>query len=141
MMAISFQSNINFNLSNKRKVKTWIKNVVTKYGFKIGDVTILFTDDEYIKELNIKYLNHHYFTDILTFDYSSGLVLNGDIVISIDTVRSNSILYSTSIDDELLRVIIHGFLHLLGFNDKSSEESRKMRELEDGALNIFYSND
>lgn len=141
MMAISFQSNINFNLSNKRKVKTWIKNVVTKYGFKIGDVTILFTDDEYIKELNIKYLNHHYFTDILTFDYSSGFVLNGDIVISIDTVRSNSILYSTSIDDELLRVIIHGFLHLLGFNDKSSEESRKMRELEDGALNIFYSND
>lgn len=140
-MAISFQSNINFNLSNKRKVKTWIKNVVTKYGFKIGDVTILFTDDEYIKELNIKYLNHHYFTDILTFDYSSGLVLNGDIVISIDTVRSNSILYSTSIDDELLRVIIHGFLHLLGFNDKSSEESRKMRELEDGALNVFYSND
>lgn len=140
-MAISFQSNINFNLSNKRKVKTWIKNVVTKYGFKIGDVTILFTDDEYIKELNIKYLNHHYFTDILTFDYSSGLVLNGDIVISIDTVRSNSILYSTSIDDELLRVLIHGFLHLLGFNDKSSEESRKMRELEDGALNIFYSND
>lgn len=140
-MAISFQSNINFNLSNKRKVKTWIKNVVTKYGFKIGDVTILFTDDDYIKELNIKYLNHHYFTDILTFDYSSGLVLNGDIVISIDTVRSNSILYSTSIDDELLRVIIHGFLHLLGFNDKSSEESRKMRELEDGALNIFYSND
>lgn len=140
-MAISFQSNINFNLSNKRKVKTWIKNVVTKYGFKIGDVTILFTDDEYIKELNIKYLNHQYFTDILTFDYSSGLVLNGDIVISIDTVRSNSILYSTSIDDELLRVIIHGFLHLLGFNDKSSEESRKMRELEDGALNIFYSND
>ncbi|HPG99267.1 MAG TPA: rRNA maturation RNase YbeY [Tenuifilaceae bacterium] len=140
-MAISFQSNINFNLSNKRKVKTWIKNVVTKYGFKIGDVTILFTDDEYIKELNIKYLNHHYFTDILTFDYSSGFVLNGDIVISIDTVRSNSILYSTSIDDELLRVIIHGFLHLLGFNDKSSEESRKMRELEDGALNIFYSND
>ncbi len=140
-MAISFQSNINFNLSNKRKVKTWIKNVVTKYGFKIGDVTILFTDDEYIKELNIKYLNHHYFTDILTFDYSSGLVLNGDIVISIDTVRSNSILYSTSIDDELLRVIIHGFLHLLGFNDKSSKESRKMRELEDGALNIFYSND
>ncbi len=140
-MAISFQSNINFNLSNKRKVKTWIKNVVTKYGFKIGDVTILFTDDEYIKELNIKYLNHHYFTDILTFDYSSGIVLNGDIVISIDTVRSNSILYSTSIDDELLRVIIHGFLHLLGFNDKSSEESRKMRELEDGALNIFYSND
>lgn len=140
-MAISFQSNINFNLSNKRKVKTWIKNVVTKYGFKIGDVTILFTNDEYIKELNIKYLNHHYFTDILTFDYSSGLVLNGDIVISIDTVRSNSILYSTSIDDELLRVIIHGFLHLLGFNDKSSEESRKMRELEDGALNIFYSND
>jgi len=136
-MAISFQSNINFNLSNKRKVKTWIKNVVTKYGFKIGDVTILFTDDEYIKELNIKYLNHHYFTDILTFDYSSGFVLNGDIVISIDTVRSNSILYSTSIDDELLRVIIHGFLHLLGFNDKSSEESRKMRELEDGALNIF----
>jgi len=140
-MAISFQSNINFNLSNKRKVKTWIKNVVTKYGFKIGDVTILFTDDEYIKELNIKYLNHHYFTDILTFDYSSGLVLNGDIVISIDTVRSNSILYSTSIDDELLRVLIHGFLHLLGFNDKSSEESRKMRELEDDALNIFYSND
>jgi len=140
-MAISFQSNINFNLNNKRKVKTWIKNVVTKYGFKIGDVTILFTDDEYIKELNIKYLNHHYFTDILTFDYSSGLVLNGDIVISIDTVRSNSILYSTSIDDELLRVIIHGFLHLLGFNDKSSEESRKMRELEDDALNIFYSND
>lgn len=140
-MAISFQSNINFNLSNKRKVKTWIKNVVTKYGFKIGDVTILFTNDEYIKELNIKYLNHHYFTDILTFDYSSGLVLNGDIVISIETVRSNSILYSTSIDDELLRVIIHGFLHLLGFNDKSSEESRKMRELEDGALNIFYSND
>lgn len=140
-MAISFQSNINFNLNNKRKVKTWIKNVVTKYGFKIGDVTILFTDDEYIKELNIKYLNHQYFTDILTFDYSSGLVLNGDIVISIDTVRSNSILYSTSIDDELLRVIIHGFLHLLGFNDKSSEESRKMRELEDDALNIFYSND
>ncbi len=140
-MAISFQSNINFNLSNKRKDKTWIKNVVTKYGFKIGDVTILFTDDEYIKELNIKYLNHHYFTDILTFDYSSGFVLNGVIVISIDTVRSNIILYSTSIDDELLRVIIHGFLHLLGFNDKSSEESRKMRELEDGALNIFYSND
>lgn len=140
-MAVSFQSNINYNLFNKQKVKTWIKKVAFQYGFKIGEINFLFTDDTYIKELNIQYLNHNYYTDILTFDYSYNKILHGDIVISIDTVKSNSILYSTSFENELLRVVIHGILHLIGFDDKTDGDKSKMRELEDRALNIYNTND
>jgi rRNA maturation RNase YbeY len=136
-MAISFQSNLKFDLDQKRILKSWIKNIIEQYSLKIGNINYLFTNDDFIKELNVKYLNHNYFTDILTFDYSSGNVISGDIVISIETVKSNSIIFSTTFKDELHRVMIHGVLHMIGFNDETLEEKLLMREREEEALKIL----
>ncbi|MBO4606827.1 MAG: rRNA maturation RNase YbeY, partial [Prevotella sp.] len=102
----------------RRDISRWIKDVAEQYGKKIGEVGYLFVDDPKILEINNQYLGHDYFTDIITFDYDEGDTINGDIVISLDTVRSNSEQQHTTYDEELHRVIIHGILHLCGLNDK-----------------------
>ena len=104
------------------------------YGKKIGEVGYLFCDDEKILEVNREYLGHDYYTDIITFDYCEGDVLNGDLVISLDTVRSNAELFHKEYMEELHRVIIHGILHLCGQNDKGPGEREQMEEAEDRAL-------
>jgi len=118
----------------KRETTQWIRRVAQTYGKRVGEVGYLFCDDEHILEVNREYLGHDYYTDIITFDYCEGDVLNGDLVISLDTVRTNAELFHKDYQDELHRVIIHGILHLCGLNDKGPGEREQMEAAEDRAL-------
>ncbi len=118
----------------KRDTTAWIKAVVASYGKRVGEIGYLFVNDERIIEVNREYLGHDYFTDIITFDYCEGDTLNGDIVISLDTVRSNAEIFGRPYDEELHRVIIHGVLHLCGINDKGPGEREIMEAAENKAL-------
>ncbi len=118
----------------RRETTAWIKAVAAMYGRKIGDIGYLFCNDEKILEVNREYLAHDYFTDIITFDYCEGTTLNGDLVISLDTVRSNAELFHKTYDEELHRVIIHGILHLCGLHDKAPGEREQMEAAENRAL-------
>ena len=126
--------NVKMPLIRRRDTSAWIRRVAATYGKKIGEVGYLFCDDEKILEVNREYLGHDYYTDIITFDYCEGDVLNGDLVISLDTVRSNAELFHKEYMEELHRVIIHGILHLCGQNDKGPGEREQMEEAEDRAL-------
>lgn len=118
----------------KRDTNAWIKAVVATYGKKVGEIGYLFVNDEKILEVNREYLGHDYYTDIITFDYDEGDIINGDLVISLDTVRTNAELFGKEYDEELHRVIIHGILHLCGLNDKGPGEREIMEEAENKAL-------
>jgi len=119
------------------RVSDWVSQIVSRETKAPGDITYVFCDDEYILEVNRQYLDHDYYTDIITFDYSEGDVVSGDLFISLDTVRSNSELFSTPFLQELHRVIIHGVLHLCGYKDKTEEDERLMREKENEALRFI----
>lgn len=118
----------------KRDTNAWIKAVAAQYGRKVGEIGYLFVNDEKILEVNKEYLGHDYYTDIITFDYDEGNVINGDLVISLDTVRSNALLFGKTYNEELHRVIIHGILHLCGINDKGPGEREIMEAAENKAL-------
>ena len=126
--------NVSFPKIKKRETTAWIRKVAATYGKKVGEVGYLFCDDEHILEVNREYLGHDYYTDIITFDYCEDDVLNGDLVISLDTVRSNAELFQKAYDEELHRVIIHGILHLCGQNDKGPGEREQMEAAENKAL-------
>jgi rRNA maturation RNase YbeY len=128
------------NLS-KRAMSRWIGVVASGYGKKTGSIAYLFCSDEKILDVNRQYLQHDYYTDIITFDYTEDDVLSGDLYISLDTVRSNSEQFRTDYVEELLRVIIHGILHLCGINDKTPEEQLEMTEAENMALALFLPDD
>ncbi|HOK39282.1 MAG TPA: rRNA maturation RNase YbeY [Bacteroidales bacterium] len=115
------------------QIKEWIRNTIKLYGKKEGNINYIFCSDEYIIDINKKYLEHDYFTDIITFDYCENDTTNGDIYISLERVEENAIMYGTQ-DDEIYRVIIHGILHLCGFEDNTPEEIEEMRRMEDEAL-------
>ncbi len=121
----------------KTEVKEWIKEVAKKYGKRVGDVSYIFCNDDKILEVNKQYLDHDYYTDIITFDYTEGDKIGGDLFISIDTVKSNSEQFGEPFEKELHRVIIHGILHLCGINDQSPEERANMIDNENQALEIF----
>ena len=121
----------------KRKVTAWIKAVAASYGKKVGEIGYMFVNDEKILEVNREYLGHDYYTDIITFDYDEGDTLNGDLVISLDTVRSNAQQLGKDYSEELHRVIIHGILHLCGINDKGPGEREVMEAAEDKALSML----
>lgn len=118
----------------KRDTTAWIRRVAATYGRKIGEVGYLFCDDEKILKVNREYLQHDYYTDIITFDYNEGKQINGDLVISLDTVKSNAQLFNKPYEEELYRVIIHGILHLCGINDKGPGEREIMEAAENAAL-------
>lgn len=118
----------------RRETTAWIRRVAATYGRKVGDVGYMFVNDEKILEVNNEYLGHDYYTDIITFDYCEDDVLNGDLVISLDTVRTNAELFHKDYDEELHRVIIHGILHLCGQNDKGPGEREQMEAAENKAL-------
>ena len=126
--------NVKFPNIKRRETTAWIRRVAATYGKKVGEVGYLFCDDEHILEVNHEYLQHDYYTDIITFDYCEGDVLNGDLVISLDTVRTNAEMLGKDYDEELHRVIIHGILHLCGQNDKGPGEREQMEEAENRAL-------
>lgn len=121
----------------KRETTAWIKAVVASYKRRLGDIGYMFVDDEKILEVNREYLGHDYYTDVITFDYDEDDVVSGDIVISLDTVRSNAELFGKEYDDELHRVIIHGILHLCGINDKGPGERKIMEAAENKALALL----
>lgn len=123
----------------KRATNAWIKAVAASHGRRVGEVGYMFVDDEKILEVNNEYLGHNYYTDVITFDYDEDDVINGDIVISLDTVRSNAELFGKTYDDEIHRVIIHGILHLCGINDKGPGERELMEAAENRALALLDS--
>jgi rRNA maturation RNase YbeY len=118
----------------RRATTAWIRSVAASYGKRVGDVGYMFVNDEKILEVNRQYLGHDYYTDIITFDYDEGDILNGDLVISLDTVRSNAAMLGKDYEEELYRVIIHGVLHLCGINDKGPGEREQMEAAENRAL-------
>ena len=118
----------------RRAVSRWLRAVAATYGRTVGNLTYIFCNDEKILEVNREFLHHDYYTDIITFDDTEGTTLHGDIFISLDTVESNSRQFATAYEDELLRVIVHGVLHLCGINDKGPGERQQMERAEDGAL-------
>ncbi|MBQ1854126.1 MAG: rRNA maturation RNase YbeY [Prevotella sp.] len=123
----------------RRQTTAWIRKVAATHGRKVGEIGYMFVDDERILEVNREYLGHDYYTDIITFDYDEGEIINGDLVISVDTVRTNAAKYGKSYAEELHRVIIHGVLHLCGINDKGPGEREIMEAEEDKALALLRS--
>ena len=137
-MAIAFYAEeIELPSIKKRAVSNWIKAVAETYGKKVGDVSYTFCSDEKILEVNRQYLQHDYYTDIITFDYTSGNKISGDLFISLDTVKTNSEAFHTEYNEELHRTIIHGILHLCGINDKGPGEREIMEANENKALAIL----
>lgn len=121
----------------KRLISQWVKEVAKNHGRRVGEIGYMFVDDAKILEVNNEYLGHDYYTDIITFDYDEDDVINGDLVISLDTVRTNAELFGKTYADELNRVLIHGILHLCGINDKGPGEREIMEQNENEALAIL----
>lgn len=134
-MAISYQTDgVKMPAIKKRETSAWIKAVAATYGRKVGDIAYIFCSDERILEVNREYLQHDYYTDIITFDYDEGDTISGDLFISLDTVRTNAEQFGQPYERELNRVIIHGILHLCGIDDKGPGEREIMEEAENKAL-------
>jgi rRNA maturation RNase YbeY len=138
-LAIHFNClNISFTLKNKKRIKAWLCNTIQEEKRKNGIINIILTSDADILDINNKYLSHNYFTDVITFDYSSDNILSGDIFISIPTVSENAKIYNTTFENELMRVFIHGILHLIGYKDKSDLDQHEMRAKENYYLNKLF---
>ena len=137
-MSIEYAYNTSFSLDNENKVSKWLKKAVETEGFSVGEVVYAFFNDNDLKELNIKHLNHDFFTDVISFNDSKNDVLSGNIAISVDRVKENSIKFKTSFNDEMMRVMVHGLLHFMGYDDSSEEETLLMRNKEDDNLKMFH---
>ncbi len=130
-MAVKFFSDdISYNFKNKKQAISWIQDSIREEKRISGDINIIFTSDKYLLEINKQYLKHNYFTDIVTFNYCEKDIIKGDIFISIETVKNNSVRFDANFTTELKRVIIHGVLHLIGYDDQNDEEKAIMREKE-----------
>jgi probable rRNA maturation factor len=131
--------NLALPVLQQRKLIQWIKITAEQYGKKTGDISYIFCDEERILEVNRKYLNHDYYTDIITFDYSEKNKISGDIFISPETLKTNAVDFKVTFEEELLRIIIHGILHLCGQEDKTPESKHEMTEKENKALDQYKS--
>lgn len=129
-----FTEDIDFAFKGKSVHSAWLKAVSEEEGRRPGQISVIFCSDPYLLEINRKYLGHDYYTDIITFDYSEGDTISGDLFISVDTVRSNAEYYSADFKDELDRVIVHGVLHLIGYDDHTDEQTAEMRVRENHYL-------
>lgn len=137
---INYFSKNDFILKNKLKRKKWLKETIENEGFRLGDINYIFCSDEQLLDINIQYLNHDYYTDIITFDYKENHIISGDIFISTDRVKENAIINNEEFDDELNRVLVHGILHIIGYKDKMDEDIKLMREKENTYINLFKNN-
>lgn len=131
-----YTQDTDFKFVGKTFTKFWLKMVAESEIRRLGDISIIFCSDNYILDVNMKYLQHDYFTDIITFDYCEGDRLSGDLFISVDSVRENAAFYDTEFDNELNRVIVHGLLHLIGYDDHTPSEQKTMREKENYYLSL-----
>jgi rRNA maturation RNase YbeY len=138
-VAVTFHiKEINFTLVNRRVLKVWLKQVAETESKRVGDISCIFCNDGYLLSLNKTYLKHDYYTDVITFEYSVGDVISGDIFISIDSVQANAIAYKVSFQDELCRVMAHGVLHLCGYRDATEAERKVMRAKENVCLDRLH---
>ena len=128
---IEFNSVTAFSLNGEDQVRSWLETVIDTEDKIVGDIQYIFCDDEYLHKLNVDFLNHDTLTDVISFDYSEGSIISGDIYISIERVRENAVDFKTGFKDELRRVMVHGILHYCGYKDKSAEDVILMREKED----------
>ena len=131
-----YREDTKFDLKGKMQNNRWLKEVAEKEGRKIGDINIIFCSDPYLLDVNKKYLGHDYYTDIITFDYCEKNILSGDLFISVDCVRDNASFYGTEFSNELNRVMVHGVLHLIGYDDHTDEDIAVMRSKENTYLEI-----
>jgi rRNA maturation RNase YbeY len=135
---ISFNYEIDFVLDNETQYEDWITRIIASEGFEDGEINYIFCDDEYLHKINIEYLNHDTLTDIISFDYSEGNFLHGDIFISIERVKENSSDFNVSFEEELKRVLSHGVLHYCGYKDKSPKDEALMRSKENEKITMFH---
>jgi probable rRNA maturation factor len=132
-----FSEDIDFELNNPEQVSEWIADIIERHGQELSNLTYIFCSDDYLHEINVEYLNHDTLTDIITFNNADMEgIIEGDVFISVDRVRDNAQDHGTTFEDELHRVIIHGVLHLLGFEDKTEEQEALMRKEEDSSLSL-----
>lgn len=129
--------NIFFVLKNKRIIKKWLTEVIKQEQKILGEISIIFCSDDYLLEVNKTYLSHDYYTDVITFNYNEGEIVSGDLFISVDRVKENSEQFSVNFEIELKRVMVHGILHLLGHEDKTTKQEKEMRKLEEKALKLI----
>jgi probable rRNA maturation factor len=135
---IDFNYETEFTLENEEAISGWISNVIKSEGKKEGEINYIFCDDEYLLEINKEHLQHDYYTDIISFDYSVGNEINGDMFISVDRVKENAEDFNVTFEEELKRVIVHGVLHYCGYKDKSEADEFLMRSKEDEKLAMFH---
>ena len=131
---VIFNYETEFEISNESQIQQWISNCITSYGYTEGEINYIFCDDEYLIKLNVEFLEHDTFTDVISFDYTLGKLISGDIFISVERVKENALNFNQLFEDELNRVIIHGILHYIGFTDKSDDEKVIMRSEEEKCL-------
>ena len=138
IVSVEFIYNTNFRLKNESDFIVWIKEIAKSESFSVGNLNYAFFDDDGLKHLNKKFLHHDYYTDVISFNDSKGPVINGDIAISVDRVKENAIKYNTSFEKETLRVMAHGLLHLMGFDDKTETERNAMQSAENIKIKMFH---
>jgi probable rRNA maturation factor len=135
---ISFNYETDFELQDEAKYESWVQRIIASEGKKEGEINYIFCDDEYLVQLNVQYLDHDTLTDIISFDYSVGSEVNGDIFISIERVKENAVDFGVEFDNELKRVMAHGILHYCGYKDKTEEDEALMRSKEDEKTALFH---
>ena len=138
MPTIEFHYEYDFQLENNAAFLSWIEEVANSENYRIGSLNYIFCNDEYLAELHLKYLDNQDLTDIITFDYVENDVISGDIFISIERVKDNASSFKVDFKEELLRVMSHGLLHLMGYHDKSEKDRAVMREKEDEKIKMFH---
>lgn len=134
---IDFHYETDFKLTNEIQLTNWVVSSIESDAFKVGEINYIFCDDAYLHKLNVEFLQHDTFTDIISFDNTLGKIISGDIFISVERVKENSKTFNTSFDEEIHRVMIHGVLHYMGFKDKSKEEQAIMREKENRCISLL----
>lgn len=134
---ITFNYETDFELNTEEKTSAWIQKVIESENKKLGEINYIFCDDEYLHKINVEFLSHDNYTDIISFDYTMGTIINGDIYISVDRVKENAEQFGVSFNNELHRVIIHGVLHYLGWKDKTETEKTAMRNKENDCLLVL----
>ncbi|TDE31495.1 MULTISPECIES: rRNA maturation RNase YbeY [Flavobacterium] len=135
---INFNYETDFNLDNEEDITTWLENVIASENKKEGEINYIFCDDEYLHKINVEYLDHDTLTDIISFDYSMGNELHGDIFVSVERVKDNAADFKVSFEEELKRVLVHGILHYCGYKDKGEAEELLMRSKEDEKIAMFH---
>lgn len=135
---INFNYESEFNLENEEAIGNWLSSVILSEGKKVGEINYIFCDDEYLHKINLEYLNHDDLTDVISFDYTMGNEISGDVFISVERVQDNAGDFNVAFEEELRRVIVHGVLHYCGYRDKGEEDEELMRSKENEKLALFH---